>query len=199
MCNNGVRRASPPPDAVYVDPVPRRRRAFTEGIYHVASHGSDNRELFRKEEDGVDFLDRLAFVCREYELDLLSYTLMSNHYHALLRIPDSRLSRALQRLHTEYSRHHNRRHARSAHLFRAHPFAREIETDEDLAATSRYLALNPVDAGLASDPLDWPWSSARAHAGLQRAQIPLDERALRAAFGDGEGWRERYRAFVVPD
>ena len=70
MCNNGVRRASPPPDAVYVDPVPRRRRAFTEGIYHVGSHGSDDRALFRTEDDGVDFLERLAIVCREYELDL---------------------------------------------------------------------------------------------------------------------------------
>jgi REP element-mobilizing transposase RayT len=199
MCNNAVGRAPPPSDAVYVDPVPRRRRAFTEGIYHVGSHGSDDRALFRTEDDGVDFLERLAIVCREYELDLLSYTLMSNHYHALIHIPDSRLSRALQRLHTEYSRHHNRRCGRSAHLFRAHPFAREIESDEDLVATCRYLALNPVDAGLASDPLDWPWSSARAHAGLDTTRIPLAEDALRAAFGDGDGWRELYRAFVDPD
>ena len=46
------------------------------------------------------------------------------------------------------------------------------------------------------DPLDWPWSSARAHAGLEQPHIPLDESDLRAAFGDGDRWRERYRARI---
>jgi hypothetical protein len=32
---------------------------------------------------------------------------MGNHYHTLLRIPDARVSRALQHLHTWYSRLHN--------------------------------------------------------------------------------------------
>ena len=45
------------------------------------------------------------------------YTLMGNHYHLIVSIPDARLSSALQRLHTWYSRRHNkRRHARGAPL-----------------------------------------------------------------------------------
>ena len=119
---------------------------------------------------------------------------MGSHYHTLVRIPDARLSAALQRLHTEYSRWHNRRHGRSAHLFRAHAMTREIGDDAQLVAACRYLALNPVDAGLVADPLDWPWSSARAHAGLEQPRIPLAESDLRAAFGDGDDWRNRYRA-----
>jgi putative transposase len=30
-------------------------------------------------------------------------------------------------------------------------------------AAARYIELNPVRAGLAARPEDWPWSSARAH------------------------------------
>src|SRR6266581_8864225 len=119
--------------------MPRRARSFAEGIYHVGSHGSDDRHLFVNDEDRNDFLDRLAAIWKQFELELLSYVLLGNHYHTLLRVPDARISRALQRLHTEYSRHHNRRHGRDAHLFRAHPFAREIESDADLVNTSRYL------------------------------------------------------------
>ena len=113
-----------------------------------------------------------------------------------MRIPDAPLSRALQRLHTEYSRWHNRRHGRSAHLFRAHAMTREIESDAQLVAACRYLALNPVEAGLVEDPLDWPWSSARAHAGLERPRIPLAERDLRAAFGNDNNWRKSYRTQI---
>jgi hypothetical protein len=74
---------------------------------------------------------------------------------------------------------------------------REIGSDAQLVAACRYLAHNPVEAGLVIDPLDWPWSSARAHAGLERPRIPLAESDLRAAFGDYADWRERYRAQIV--
>src|SRR5437588_11634700 len=108
---------------------------------------------------------RPSAIWQRFELALLSYVLMGSHYHALVRIPDARLSEALQRLHTEYSRHHNRRHGRRAHLFRAHPMTREVGRDVQLVAACRYLLLNPAGAALVADPLDRPWSSARAHAG----------------------------------
>jgi hypothetical protein len=47
-----------------------------------------------------------------------------------------------------------------------------------------------------ADPLDWPWSSGRVHAGLERPRIPIAESDLRAAFGGGADWRERYRARI---
>ncbi|MGB2875566.1 MAG: transposase [Gaiellaceae bacterium] len=172
----------------------RRPRVLVAGIYHLAAHGSDTRRLFLSDDDREDFLDRLALTCERFELSLIAYVLLGNHYHALLRIPDGRLSEALQRLHTEYSRWHNRRHRRSAHLFRAHPSTREIASDEQLVAASRYLALNPVEAGLAGDPLEWPWSSAGAHAGLEQPRIPLAENDLQGAYGGAADWRDNYRA-----
>jgi putative transposase len=178
--------------------VPRAPRRFEAGIYHVASHGSDRRYLFLGDEDRADFLERLASTFWQRELELLCYVLLGNHYHALVRIPDARLSEALQRLHTEYSRHHNRVHGRSAHLFRAHCLARRVENDSQLLAAYRYLALNPVAASLVLDPLDWPWSSARAHAGVQPATIPLEHTPLRAALDDSPRWQQRYRELIQP-
>lgn len=174
----------------------RRPRRLAAGIYHLTAHGSDNRYLFLGADDREDFLTRLNETCERFELALLSYVLMGSHYHGLLRIPDARLSEALQRLHTQYSLYVNRRHGRSSHLFRAHPGTREIGSDRQLLAAYRYLARNPVEAGLVSDPLDWPWSSARAHAGLERPQIPLAESELRAAFAGHREWRREYVACV---
>src|SRR5919204_5134404 len=174
----------------------RPLRNFATGIYHVAAHGSDVRHLFVTAQDREDFLDRLALSFFPLKIRLLDYVLMGNHYHALVHTPDARLSDGLQRLHTGYSRRHNRRHGRSAHLFRAHCSTRAVMTERQLLATYRYIARNPVRANLVLDPLDWPWGSARAHAGLDSPAIPLDERPLRAAFGNDLNWRRRYRRLI---
>ena len=104
---NSVAPTSSPATLPSLGYVPRRPRSLYAGIYHFAAHGSDTRHLFVTDEDRQDFLARLAAACEEFDLALISYVVMGNHYHTLLRIPDARLSQALQRLHTEYSRHHN--------------------------------------------------------------------------------------------
>ena len=174
----------------------RALRAFQAGIYHVGSHGSDERYLFRSDGEREVFLDGLGRVLESFQLGLVSYTLMSNHYHLLLRIPDARVSKAMQRLHSWYSRLHNKLNGRSAHLFRAHFFAREIESDEDLLWTARYVARNPVLAGLVSDPFAWLWSSAAATAGLAEPVLALDLAPLRTALGETPNWQQRYRKFI---
>jgi putative transposase len=176
--------------------MPRPPRAFVDGIYHLASHGSDTRHLFLTCDDRTRFLDRLALVNERFHLGLVAYALLGNHYHLVLATPDSRVSRALQQLHGWYSRTHNRLHGRSAHLFRAHFFARELKSDADLLGACRYVACNPVAAGLCTDPFSWPWSSAAASAGLAEPAIPLDPGPLRAALGDSDDWQRRYRELI---
>ena len=176
--------------------MPRPPRHFHEGLYHVGAQGSDNRYLFLGDASRVSFLDRLATACRRFELRLASYVLMGSHYHMVVRIPDARLSDALQQLHTAHSRDLNRSHGRTAHLFRAHCLARRITDGDDLLNVLRYVALNPVAAGLVDDPFAWAWSTARVHAGLASAPIPLDESSIRAAFDDDPEWRLRYRRWL---
>lgn len=176
--------------------MPRPLRAFVEGIYHLSSGGSDTRHLFLDTEDRTSFLDRLALVLERFTLRLIAYVLLGNHYHLVLTTPGAGVSSAMQQLHTWYSLRHNRRHGRSAHLFRAHFFGRELTSDADLLVTCRYLAHNPVVAGLCADPFSWPWSSTAASAGLVEPAIPLDPGPLRAALGDRPDWRRRYREFI---
>ncbi len=174
----------------------RPPRAWHAGIYHLGSHGSDDRHLFLTDGERDVFLDGLGDVLERFELGLVAYTLMGTHYHLLVRVSDGRVSRALQQLHTWYSRLHNTLNGRSAHLFRAHFFAREVESDEALLATAHYVAWNPVAAGIARHPFTWRWSSAAATAGLARPRLPLELGSLRAALGGTSGWRSRYRSFV---
>ncbi|HWB23141.1 MAG TPA: transposase [Gaiellaceae bacterium] len=177
--------------------MPRPPRAFVDhGIYHVASRGSDRQPLFSFDGDRSTFLERLTSIVERYELACVAYCLMGNHYHLVVQTPDSRLSRALQELHGGYSRHFNRVHGRSAHLFRNRFLARLIDGDAYLLAACRYVARNPVRAGLCGRASDWPWSSYRATAGLVPTPPLLSESLLRDACGGTANWRKRYQDFV---
>jgi REP element-mobilizing transposase RayT len=175
----------------------RPPRVFVpDGIYHIATRGSGWRLLFRFDHDRVRFLRRLAGVVEGYELECLSYCLIGNHYHLVVRTPDARLSRALQELHSGYSREFNLYYGERSHLFRNRFCSREVDSDAHVLAVCRYLALNPVRAGLCAEPSEWPWSSYRLNLGLQPAPPFLSEATLRQVCGGKPNWRLRYREFV---
>ena len=176
--------------------MPRPPRNLNDGLHHVTARASDTRRLFDTDASRNMFLDRLAATLANFEIGLVTWTLMGTHYHLVITSPGTGLSSALQRLHSWYSRLHNQTRSRSAHLFRAHFFSRQIDGDEDLLGVCRYVARNPVEATLVRNPLDWRWSSARTSAGLERPRIPLDDEPLRAALGGNPHWRARYRDFV---
>jgi REP element-mobilizing transposase RayT len=180
-----------------VDLVPRPPRAFVaNGIYHLASQGSDSQALFLFDRDRIVLLERLAAVVRRYELSCIAYCLMGNHYHLVVQTPDGQISVAMQELNGGYSREFNRVYGRSSHLFRNRFLAKEINDEPYLLTACRYVVCNPVRAGLCRQPGDWPWSSYRATAGLDPAPPFLDETLIRNACGGDAMWRHRYRDFV---
>jgi REP-associated tyrosine transposase len=196
MCVESSLAAELTPEGRTVSKMPRPHRAFVDGLFHLAVHASDTRSLYVTDDDRIRFLVLLTTVFGRHELTPIAYTLMGNHYHVVLHVPDARMSQAMQQLHTNYSRRQNFLHRRSAHLFRAHFSATHITTDRHFIGAIRYLARNPVEAGLVMNALDWEWSSARAHAGVESPVIPLDETPLRSAFDDRPDWRLQYQRLV---
>jgi REP element-mobilizing transposase RayT len=63
----------------------------------------------------------------------------------------------MHRLNGLYAQRFNRRHGRVGHLFQNRFSAHVIESDEHLVSAILYVGDNPVRAGLAERPADWPW------------------------------------------
>jgi REP element-mobilizing transposase RayT len=177
--------------------MPRRTRSFHPGLYHLAPRASDTRYLFENDVERQGFLLELARTLERFEIALVAYTLMGTHYHLVVDSPGTGIAPALQRLHTWYARMANSVRERAAHLFRAHYFARELTSEEDLLTVCHYVAHNPVEAALVREPFAWPWSSAAATAGLARPQVALKLEPIRLAFGGRPDWQRRYQAFVA--
>ena len=96
---------------------------------------------------------------------------MSNHYHLVIETPEANLAEGMRQLNGVYTQRFNRRHGRVGHVFQRRYKAILVERDGYLLELARYVALNPVRAGMVDGPQDWPWSSFAATC----AQAPLPD------------------------
>jgi REP element-mobilizing transposase RayT len=104
---------------------------------------------------------------------------MENHFHLALTTPEPNLGAGMRRLNQIYAQWFNHRHDRVGHLFEQRYWSRLLEDEAHVVAVVTYIAANPVRAGLCERPEQWPWSSARAAAGVARAPSFLDSEWLR--------------------
>jgi len=174
--------------------MPRGPRGEVEGaIWHVYARGNRQQETFLDDDDRRLYLGLLGKTVRWQRWLCLAYCLMDNHLHLLLETPEPNLGSGMQRLQSTYAQAFNKRHGRSGHLFQGRYGAVRIDSDEQLWVTARYIAMNPVQAGLCKEPGAWVWSSHAATVGAAAGPVWLDVARLRGYFGI---WGGRYEEFV---
>lgn len=175
--------------------MPRRPRAIVpNGVYHVTSRGNRKQPIFVDDHDRRFFLGLLSTICARRRWSCRGYCLMSNHYHLVVQTPSGDLSAGMHGLNGEYAHYFNFAHSLVGHVFQARFHAVLVESDPHLAELARYLALNPVRAGLARRARDWQWSSYRAIAMKRSSPTFVDVRGILGLFGHD---RERARASFV--
>src|SRR3954468_21826495 len=140
--------------------MPRKLRVQFEGaIYHVMSRGNARQDIVADDRDRQHFVDRLGSQVRRSGWELISFVLLANHSHLLVRTPRPDLARGMQRLLSSHAGYFAARYRRPGNLFRGRYKAELTEDESDYGTVSRYIHLNPVRAGLVGAPEDWPWSS----------------------------------------
>lgn len=174
------------------------RIEFPGALYHVTARGNAGFDIFLDDEDRIQLLRQLGAVCERYAWRVHAYCLLGNHYHLVVETVEPTLARGMRQLGGVYTQAFNRRHGRGGHVFQGRYKAILVEREPYLLEVCRYVVLNPVRAGLARTPEDWPWSSYRATAGEGRGPAWLDTAWLLAQFGRRTGSARRaYAAFVA--
>jgi putative transposase len=177
----------------------RDGRQIGEGCYyHLGSRGNFKQRIVADDFDRVMWIQLLGAVTRAADWLILSYCLMTNHFHLVVQAGRSSVSDAMQVLNGEFSRRANRRAERSGHLFENRFHSEPIVSDAHLLAACRYVDLNPCKAGICPNPDDWEWSSYRATVGEAHPPAFLAVGELLRLFGaDPVKAREAYREFVL--
>lgn len=103
----------------------------------------------------------------------------------------------MRQLNGIYTQKFNRSHAGAGHVFQGRFKSIVVEKDSHLLELCRYVVLNPVRAGMARHPKDYPWSSYCGTAGLKKLDF-LSADWLLAQFGNDRKHAQReYRRFVL--
>jgi putative transposase len=125
----------------------------------VYSRGNERRAIFLDNRDRRTYLAMLGSVTRRCSWRCLGFCLMDNHVHLLIETPVPNLAHGMQRLLGPYARLFNERYETAGHVFQGRYGSRRIRDEVHLITTIRYIARNPVEAGLCAAEHEWPWSS----------------------------------------
>ena len=169
---------------------------FPGALYHVAAQANRTESLFLDSEDRRMFFLFLSRVVDYHDWHVHAWCAMTNHYHLLLTTPNGDLAGGMHRLNSRFAHWFNDVHREVGHVFRRRYTPVLVETDEHLRWCYRYIAMNPVKAGICERPEDWRWSSFAWLFGRPAMALPSAERHLYRHFGGGERGRERLRRYV---
>jgi len=134
--------------------------------WHVINRATRRLDLYQEEKDFSTFLAILSNALTASQATLWAMTLMSNHYHMVLYASSDQLSDCMHRVNREYSRYHNGRYGMVGHTFEGPYKAYAQPTPVLLLRTIAYVFMNPVSAGMATRPEDYPWSTVRDYLDL---------------------------------
>ena len=154
-------------------------------FYHIYNRGNAKAAIFQDENDYSYFLFKLRqnlfpseFIkgndktyprsapLPDDSFSLISYCLMPNHFHFLLRQnKDIAPSKLMLKLCTSYSKYFNKKYDRVGHLFQDQFKQVVIEKDEQFKWLLAYIHQNPKIAKLVNDLKKYKWSSYNDYIG----------------------------------
>jgi REP element-mobilizing transposase RayT len=160
------------------------------------SRGVRKEPIFVGDGDRVLFLELLGQVVARRRWRIFSYCLMLNHYHVVLQTHEPDLPSGMRVLNGEYAQWFNATHGLSGHVFERRFQAVLVEGNGHFLELSRYLALNPVRAGLCAHPSEWVWGSYSGIVGGRPNPLVVKEELLAHFGADSAQAREALRRFV---
>jgi putative transposase len=176
------------------------RGELAAGTYHVTTRSGGPIPIFLDDDDSTLFCTLLIRVLRRAGLVCRAFCFMPTHFHLLLDTPANALQAAMHRLNGLYARGFNLRHDRKGHLFGERYYCELIGSDGHMLELLRYIARNPVEAGLCDKPSDWYWGSYRDCAGLGNEFPFVDSSMFRGYFRTRhDSGLEDMRRFVGDD
>ncbi|HEY3551058.1 MAG TPA: hypothetical protein VGK69_08400 [Gaiellaceae bacterium] len=163
--------------------MPRRPRDLAPGIQHVGVSAAGTAFYFQDDRDRAVWLRLFVSTVVRHRWRCLAVCLLTTHWHTILHVPDDSLARGMHQLVGGYSKRFNDRHERTGYLVRNRYWSRRKDDPAALLEAYRYVARNPVGAGLVQRAEDWRWSSYGTTVGASEMFGFVDAREVLGEFG----------------
>ena len=127
---------------------------------HIIQRGNNRAACFFTAGDYRLYLECLAEAAQTHDCRVHAYVLMTNHVHLLMTPHKAHAASAMmQHLGRRYVRIVNDRRGRTGTMWEGRFRASLVDSERYLLTCHRYIELNPVRAGMAVQPQEYPWSS----------------------------------------
>jgi putative transposase len=137
----------------------REKLSYPGAINHITQRAPGKESLFIEDGDYLYMLHLMKKVVKMYSLRFFSFVLMPNHVHLLFQLNKNNLSVSLKHLFNRYALYFNEKYGRKGHVFCGR-FRQALCFDESyLLASSVYIHINPVVAGIVNNIMQYQWSS----------------------------------------
>jgi len=163
--------------------------------HHIVQRGHNRQTIFVSDDDYNYYRENLIEFKREFGCRIYAYCLMTNHVHLVVnpgKNPAS-LSLLMKRVAGRQTRYVNKLEKRTGSLWEGRFKSSIISTEEYLPACCRYIELNPLRAGMVTDPAQYQWSSYAAKV-LGKKDLVVDLHPSYLSLGKSE--KERQRAYA---
>jgi REP element-mobilizing transposase RayT len=165
--------------------------------YHFYNRGAHRISIFREPDNYVFVLRKMKRYRDEFNLTVIAYCLLPNHYHFLIRQDgDDRASLLPQRVFNSYSKAYNRRYDHSGTLFESNYKVKVVEDERQLLNLCRYIHGNPVLHGIVEKPEDWLYSNYLEWIG-ERGGTLLDRDVVEFYFNTPSTYRAYLEEYLV--
>lgn len=194
---------------------------INEHFYHIFNRGVNKQPIFENVKDYKRFLTLIRYsnyencnlrfskfillsnrerleIERKLEkstklTDILTYCLMPNHFHLLLRQKvNNGISKFMAKLQNSYGKYLNIKNNRIGPLFQNRFKSVLVETDNQLLHLSRYIHLNPYSSAIIKDfdaLLNYQWSSLREYLLISNSEICI-KKVILGSFSNPTKYRE---------
>jgi len=143
--------------------MPRSARIIEpDGVYHIVCRGNNRAKIFYDQDDFVAFLNIIWSCKKEFDYKLFHYVLLPNHFHLLVQ-PDTQteLAAVMKFINQRTAAYYKIRRDHVGRVFQDRYYSSLVADDAYLLVSGIYIELNPCRAAIVSDPVLYPWSSAR--------------------------------------
>jgi REP element-mobilizing transposase RayT len=129
--------------------------------FFVTSIVKGRRRIFHERRTAALLREALDFCRQRYGFLVLCYVIMPDHFHTIV-VPRAgdQVSGVMRYVKGRFARRYNAAHGTSGAVWQPRFYDVGIRTESELLVRIRYVEENPVRAGLADQPADYPFSSA---------------------------------------
>lgn len=141
----------------------KERNYYKNTYHHLYNRGANKALVFLENENYLFFLRKMKYYSNKFQIKVLSYCLMPNHFHIFLKqmTDNYPVSIFISNLLNSYVKSINKKYNRSGTLFEGKTKNKHIEDETYFKWIIKYILENPVKAKLTANISDWDFSNAK--------------------------------------